>query len=392
MAARPSRSVLTAPRDPVELQRRQAAGDLRVLTAAAYRDLVNSAGLEQAYSRTDVVVASETVLSDQGLLQLSLGPADPPIRLRELQLGGVAAQVGSAAADLVLPLGGGLQDPGRRSGAQVLSELLAGCDLSLSALGDPTPLQPRPELSGRVRLADLGVARLLLHRAVVENGIVAVSSGEGLLRTHLGPVLGPMASALYSSTGSGSIGLTMPALAQLGPGSPLLVGGAMGWVVGAGSGHHPAVRRQSSGHACAPGAVAAVAVDLEDVDAAALRSCYLEGHGAALLVALAAPVLLLDLTVAAQAATGPEDLQVPVLDLAIPRRVKPQLASVSYGQLLTGALQLAGQRVRCAPAHSPRLAEEAALRLMDLLCNGRFPLQLPWRPLSARPTLVPLDL
>lgn len=392
MAARSSRSAPVLPRSLQELQARQAAGDLRVLTAAAFRSLVARDGLEQAYHHCDVVVASETVLSDQGALQLSLGLSDPPIRLRELQLGGVGAQVCGASADLLLPLGGALQDPARRSGAQVLDDLLAGRELPLAALGEPTTLQPRAELSGRVTLAAFGVARLLLHRAVVENGIVAVSSADGLLRTPLGPVLGPLASALYSSSGAGSIGLTMPALAQLGPGSPLLVAGGLGWVIGAGSGHNPAVQRLSGGQACAPGAVAAVAVDLEQVDPTALRSCYLEGHGAAVLVALAAPVLLLDPGVAAQAAAGPAELQAPVLDLAVPRRVKPQLASVSYDQLQSGKLQLAGQSLRCAPAHSPRLAAEAAQVLVERLCNGRFPLQLPSSGLSPRPTLFPLDL
>jgi uncharacterized protein (DUF39 family) len=352
---------------------------------------VTQVGLRQAFEQTDVVAAADAVLTDQGALLLSLGPADPPIRWRELQLGGVQTMVGGTS-DLVLPLGGGLADPNRRSGAQVLSELLAGQTLNLSGLGEVTPLQPRSELSGQVGLAHFGAARLLLQRVIVENGVVAVSSAEGLLRTPYGAVLGPLVSALYSCGGPGSIGLTMPGLSQLGPGSPVLVGGAIGTVVGAGSGHYPAVRRLASGHACGPGLTAAVVVELEQLCSAGLHSCFLEGHGAALLVPIAAPVALLDAETAAQAAAGPEQLEAPVLDLAIPRRIKPRLASVSYAALDSGRFNLGGRAVRCAPAHSPRLAAAAAAQLVELLRSGALPLREPLQPLSGRNGLVPLDL
>lgn len=391
MPARSSGIAPTDERSIEALQRRQRAGDLRALTAEAFRALVQRQGLEQAYQQTDVVCAADTLLSDQGSLQLSLGPCDPPIRLRELQLAGVPAQVGGSGSEVLLPLGGGLSDPNRRSGAQVLAELLDGQALPLNGSGEPTQLQPRLELSGTASLQEFGVARLLLHRAIVENGIVALNGGEGLLRTPHGPLLGPFVSALYTCGGAGSIGLTMPGLSQLGPGSAVLVGGGLGWVMGAGSGHNPAPRRQASGHACAPGAAAAVAIDLEALDAAFVRCCFVEGHGAALLVSLAAPVLLLNRALAAQAAADADALVAPVLDLAIPRRVKPQLAAASYGQLTSGQLQLQGHTVRCAPAHSPRLAAAAAEQLRQALLAGRFPLQGPVCPLPSRPALRPFD-
>lgn len=391
MAPRTAASDPWPQRSFAALQQRQQQGNLQVRTAAAYRALVAQVGLRQAFEQTDVVAAADAVLTDQGALLLSLGPADPPIRWRELQLGGVQTMVGGTS-DLVLPLGGGLADPNRRSGAQVLSELLAGQTLNLSGLGEVTPLQPRSELSGQVGLAHFGAARLLLQRVIVENGVVAVSSAEGLLRTPYGAVLGPLVSALYSCGGPGSIGLTMPGLSQLGPGSPVLVGGAIGTVVGAGSGHYPAVRRLASGHACGPGLTAAVVVELEQLCSAGLHSCFLEGHGAALLVPIAAPVALLDAETAAQAAAGPEQLEAPVLDLAIPRRIKPRLASVSYAALHSGRFNLGGRAVRCAPAHSPRLAAAAAAQLVELLRSGALPLREPLQPLSGRNGLVPLDL
>ena len=371
------------PRSSLELRQRQERGALRVRTAAAYRSLVQELGLAEAYAVTDVVVAADACFSDQGSLHLSLGPTDPPIRLRELQLGGVTALASGGPGELVLPIGSG--------GARVLEALLDGEALPLAASGEATPLHPRRELHTNLDLGRIGLARLVLQRAIVENGVVACSSAAGLCASPWGPLLGPHHTALYSCGGAGSIGLTMPGLAQLGAGSPVLVAGATGWVLGAGSGHQPGVRRQPSGHATSPGAVAAVAVDLGDLERRWLRACAFEGHGSALLVAIAVPVQLLDASSARRAAATPEQLQAPVLDLAIPRRVKPSLGTVSYAELASGRLTVGAQRLRCAPAHSPRLAAEIGEELVKRLEQNRFPLQLPLEPLPERPNLLPLD-
>ena len=207
----------------------------------------------------------------------------------------------------------------------------------------------------------------------------------------MAPVLGPFGNALHSCGGAGSIGLTMPGLALLGPGSPVLVAGAIGCVVGSGSGHQPGVPRSAGGHALSPGAVAAVSVDLHGLRPEWLRPCFFEGHGAALLVGLAAPIPLINEAVARQAACGDEDLEAPVLDVSIPRRLRPRLGSVSYARLRSGRIQLEGRRVTAAPAHSPRLAEAIGAELITWLVEDRFPLRLPVRPLSGRGGLIPLD-
>lgn len=380
-AAQPAASGAAAPRSEAALQALQRAGDLQVRTAADFRALSAAHGLEHAFATTHVVAAADAGFTDQFHLLLSLGPSDPPIRLQRARLQGVEACCGSGAADLLLPA----------AAAPLLGALLAGRPLDLDATGAATPLQPRRELHTSLRLEQIGVARLQLQRAISENGIVAVSSAPGLTATAIGPLLGPYGSALYSCAGPGSIGLTMPGLAQLGPGSPVLVGGGIGWVAGAGSAHQPAVPRSPLGHALAPGAAAAVAVDLQAMTPDWIHPCRFDGHGPGLLVAIAAPVPLLNLAMARQAAAGAERLEAPVLDVSIPRRLKPSLGRVSYAELQRGMITVREQRVRCAPACSPRLAAAAAEQLASELRHGRFPLRLPSRSLGNRSTLLPLD-
>ena len=122
-----------------------------------------------------------------------------------------------------------------------------------------------------------------------------------------------------------------------------------------------------------------------------MRPCFFEGHGSALLVAIAAPVPLINGSVALQAACGDDDLEAPVLDFGIPRRVRPSFGNVSYAQLHSGSLSLRGRGLVCAPGHSPRLTAEIGHVLAEQLREGLFPLRLPLQPLPQRPALLPLD-
>jgi uncharacterized protein (DUF39 family) len=132
-------------------------------------------------------------------------------------------------------------------------------------------------------------------------------------------------------------------------------------------------------------------VDLHDLRSEWVRPCYLEGHGSALLVAIAAPIPLLDEATARLSAAPDDRLEAPVLDVSIPRRIKPSFGGVPYSSLLAGRIQVDGRPIPAAPAHSPRLAESIGLELIHWIEDGRFPLRLPAVPLTSRSALLPLD-
>ena len=370
-------------RSETELQQWQREGQLQVRSATAFRALAEEQGLEQAYRETHVVVASDAELTQQASLVLHLGPSDPPIRVRQVRFGPAEGHGGHGNTDLVIPMGSG--------GAPLLSALLEGQRLPLSIGGTPSQQQPKVELETELGLAEIPCGRLLLHRGICENGVVAVSSREGLTPTPWGPVLGPWTSALYSCRGPGSIGLSMPGLQDLGAGSPVLVGGAIGWVSGPGSGHNPATKRGPSGHALGPGACCALQVDLHGLKPSAIRSTRLPDGSSGLLVAIAAPIPLLNRSRAEQLLAPAEALSAPLLDFGIPRRVRPSPASATYAELLSGSVRLGERQLSAAPAHSPRLAEEAAAQLQDMLQSGAFPLRLPLAPLPSDRTVRALN-
>ena len=370
-------------RSETELQQWQREGQLQVRSATAFRALAQEQGLEQAYRETHVVVASDAELTQQASLVLHLGPSDPPIRVRQVRFGPAEGHGGHGNTDLVIPMGSG--------GAPLLSALLEGQRLPLSIGGTPSQQQPKVELETELGLAEIPCGRLLLHRGICENGVVAVSSREGLTPTPWGPVLGPWTSALYSCRGPGSIGLSMPGLQDLGAGSPVLVGGAIGWVSGPGSGHNPATKRSPGGHALGPGACCALQVDLHGLKPSAIRSTRLPDGSSGLLVAIAAPIPLLNRSRAEQLLAPAEALSAPLLDFGIPRRVRPSPASATYAELLSGSVRLGERQLSAAPAHSPRLAEEAAAQLEQMLQSGAFPLRLPLAPLPSDRTVRALN-
>jgi uncharacterized protein (DUF39 family) len=134
----------------------------------------------------------------------------------------------------------------------------------------------------------------------------------------------------------------------------------------------------------------AVGVELRGLNPHWIRPCFFEGHGAALLVAIAAPVLLLGERQARQAAVPDSALEAPVLDFSIPRRIRPGFGTVSYGELLAGRIQVDGHRLRAAPACSLHLGDSLAEELLKALANGSFPIT-DHGPLASSGRLHPLD-
>ena len=108
-------------------------------------------------------------------------------------------------------------------------------------------------------------------------------------------------------------------------------------------------------------------------------------------MAVAAPVLLLGEQEARQAGVPDAELEAPVLDYSIPRRIRPGFGTVSYGELMAGEIQVDGQRIPAAPACSLKLADSLAEELVRKLQEGLFPLPARIQPLSQLGRLHPLE-
>jgi hypothetical protein len=95
------------------------------------------------------------------------------------------------------------------------------------------------------------------------------------------------------------------------------------------------------------------------------------------MMGVAVPLPVINEEVVARAAVLDEELVAPVIDFSIPRRVRPIFGSVSYAQLKSGKIAIAGQTVRTAPLASLHLSEEAAKTLKDWILKAEFTLTEP---------------
>jgi len=138
-----------------------------------------------------------------------------------------------------------------------------------------------------------------------------------------------------------------------------------------------------------PAATVALIGDAKQMQPKWVRGCYFKGYGPSLMLGVGVAIPLLNEEVARHCAVQDKDLVAPVMDFAIPRRVRPTFGLVSYAQLKSGHLTLNGQKVRTAPLASIYLARQVAAELKDWITEGHFELTAPVAPLARdRPFLA----
>ncbi|MBC8123850.1 MAG: homocysteine biosynthesis protein, partial [Gemmatimonadaceae bacterium] len=267
-------------------------------------------------------------------------------------------------------------------GGHVIADLVAGKSVRLRALGHPNDCYPRREFETVITKDTVNQCYLYNPRNVYQNFIVGVNGGERPLYTYLGTLQPRLGNAVYASTGALSPLLNDPLLASVGIGTRLFLGGGVGYVAWEGTQHFPLQKRLPNGTPIGPSATLALIGDLKTMDPRWVRGCRFHKYGPSLMLGVGIALAVLSETVVAGAAVQDSELVAPVIDFAIPRRVRPTFGLVSYAQLKSGQITIQGQRVRTAPLASMYLAGQVAEELKGWILAGRFLLSEPVAPLS----------
>jgi uncharacterized protein (DUF39 family) len=107
------------------------------------------------------------------------------------------------------------------------------------------------------------------------------------------------------------------------------------------------------------------------------------------------PIPILNLRVAQTAATSDDELFTNILDYGVPSRDRPVISKVSYENLKSGEVKIAGEPVKTSPLSSFKYAKEIAATLRSWIERGSFLLTKPvehlprereFRPLRTRET------
>ena len=367
-------------------------------TAEAFKSRAAEAGINQAYQMVDVVTTGTFEPMEASGAVINLGQTDPPIKIRDCRLDGVLAYAGFGPVDLYLgasqAAGSSTPEedlPRQRGGGYVIADLVAGKSVQLQATGYMTDCYPRASLETTITRDTINQFYLFNPRNLYQNFIVGVNGGDRPLYTYLGVLLPNLGNAVYANPGALSPLLNDPELNTVGIGSRIFLGGGIGYIAWEGTQHFPLQKRLPNQTPIGPAATVALIGDGKGMQAKWVRGCYFRGYGPSLMLGVGVAIPLLNEQVAAQCAVQDADLVAPVMDFAIPRRVRPTFGLVSYAQLKSGKITLQGQPVRTAPLASVYLARQVAEELKGWIMAGDFELTQPVQALPHDRTFLSQD-
>ena len=137
--------------------------------------------------------------------------------------------------------------------------------------------------------------------------------------------------------------------------------------------------RGENGVPLRPAGTLMVIGDLKQMNSRYLVGVSILGYGCSLAVGLGVPIPLLNEEIAHYCAVSDEEIFAPVIDYSedYPQGTGRILGQVSYAQLKSGIVTVAGQEVQTVPLSSLVRAREIALTLKEWIMTGRFQLGEP---------------
>ena len=365
---------------------------------------VASLGVEKIFQQVDVVTTGTFEPMESSGAIINLGHTDPPIKIRQCWLDGIAAYAGFGAVDLYLGAtamtdrDANESDSERREGVSwekggghVIEDLIAGKLVQLKAVGHKTDCYPRATWENTITKDSINQFYLFNPRNLYQNFIVGVNGGDRTLYTYLGPLQPRLGNAVYSNPGAISPLLNDPDLNLVGIGSKIFLGGGIGYVAWEGTQHFPRQKRLPNRTPIGPAATVALIGDAKQMDANWVRGCYFKNYGPSLMLGVGVALPVLTENVIQNCIVADREVVAPVIDFSIPRRVRPTFGLVSYEQLKKGHVTIDGKSVRVASLASLYRSRQVAQELKQWIETGKFTLSEPVASLSGDRAFMPQD-
>lgn len=373
-----------------------------VCTVAEIKQRVADEGVTAVAKAVDVITTGTFEPMESSGAMINLGHTDPPIKIRQCWIDGVAAYAGFGAVDLYIGATqpteysqkgelADLDDQHDRGGGHVIADLIAGKPLPFRALGQVTDCYPRASFETTISRDTINQFYLFNPRNLHQNFIVGVNGGDRPLYTYLGPLQPRLNNAIYCNPGAIGPLMNDPDLDIVGIGTRIFLGGGVGYVAWEGTQHFPLQKRLPNRTPIGPAATVALIGDARQMDAKWVRGCYFRSYGPSLMLGIGIPLPVVNESVVAHCAVQDQDLVAPVVDFSIPRRVRPTFGLVSYAQLKSGLLTLDGRKVRAAPLASLYLSQQVAETLKAWIEAGDFELTEAIAPLPRDRAFMPQD-
>lgn len=358
-----------------EINRKIRSGKAVVLTAEEVSEMARTASPEEIVEKVDVVTtATFGAMCSSGAI-INFGHANPPIRMEKIRLNGVPAYEGLAAVDAYI--GATACDPEKPQygGAHVIQDLVEGKEIELEAWGKGTDCYPRKYIKTTISKETINEIFLFNPRNAYQNYNVAVNTTKKLINTYMGTLLPNMRNATYSTSGELSPLLNDPEMRTIGIGTRIFLGGTEGYVIWPGTQFNTSKPVNKNGVPVSNARTIAVIGNLKDMSAEFLQAAYFEKYGTSLFVGIGIPIPMLDVDIARRVSIRNDQIETSVLDYGSPGA--PKIGQVTYAELRSGFIRIAGQKVRTAPVASLSKARQIAELLKKAIELGDFEITQP---------------
>jgi uncharacterized protein (DUF39 family) len=372
-----------------EINEKIRSGKAVVFTAEEIIDVVRKKGVAQTAREVDVVTTGtfSPMCSSGAFFNIKQAKDKMKLGGGFATLNGVPAYTGLAAADIYLGATAITEEdprnangkPGkfRYGGAHVIQDLVSGKRVSFKALGYGTDCYPNKQREQEIGLQEMNDAFLFNPRNCYQNYNVAVNISDKPIYTYMGKLKPHIGNANYCSAGQLSPLFNDPQYRTIGIGTRVFIGGAQGYVAWPGTQHNPAAPRLENGTPRTPAGTVALIGDLRQMSAQWLRAVSFTGYGVTLSLAVGIPIPILDEEVVRAVSVTDDQIKAPIVDYS---RFYPHgegeatLGEVTYAELKSGSIRIAGKDVPTGTFSSYALARKVAGHLKELIRSRNFQL------------------
>jgi uncharacterized protein (DUF39 family) len=319
---------------------------------------------------------------------INFGHTKPAIKASRAWLNEVPAYAGIAAVDIFIGATEPAEDdplnrvhPGqfKYGGGHVIHDLVAGKKITLKATSYGTDCYPNREIKQKVSLEDLPYAVLLNPRNAYQNYNCAINLSKKTIYTYMGVLKPNAGNANYATSGQLSPLFNDPYYLTLGLGTKIFLGGAKGFIIGAGSQHNAHVKRGKNGVPLEPAGTLMVKGNLKEMDPKWVAGVSMLGYGCSLAVGVGVPIPILNEETARFTGISDEEIYTRIIDYGndYPKGEATSLGQVSYAELKSGTIRFNGQDIPAVPLSSYVRALEIARILKGWIEKGEFLLTEP---------------
>ena len=374
-----------------EINEKIKKGKAVVFTAEQAVAMAKEQGISACAKKIDVVTAATFGAMCSSGAMLNFGHSDPPIRMTDITLNGVAAYGGLAAVDTYIGATQQGEETGMEyGGAHVIEDLVAGKEISLCARSSGSDCYTTKEVRTKITLDDLNQAYMFNPRNAYQNYAAATNTTKTTKRTYMGTLLPNMGNMTYSTVGELSPLLKDPKLRTIGIGTRIYLCGGEGYVAFEGTQAVNNITALENGDTHYAGYTISVIGDLKGMKSEYIKAATFEGYGTSLFVGIGVPLPVIDEDFMADLAVSNDHLYTNVFDYGYSQRSREALKRVSYSELRSGSVEINGKKIRTAPLSSLYKARRIAGELQQKILSGEFVMTQAVAKLPFREAFKPL--